>query len=293
MPPSILQIIILGVVQGAAELLPVSSSAHVIAAERLMRLDPSSPEMTYLMVMLHAGTMVAMIAYFWGSWKRSFFANRAVFRDFAFRAALATAATAAVGFPLQLALVRVALRGRPGAQIEDLFSNLPLMAASLAAAGILIVAAGIRSRSAEVSAKEPPGGAVPAGPSFWIGAVQGVCLPFRGFSRSGATISTGMLLGLPRRATEEFSFALAVIITPPVIAREAWRLYKFHAASPGRLDALALALPGLIGMACSFVAGLVALRWLSRWLENGRWHYFGFYCFAAAAGVCLLIGMGY
>jgi undecaprenyl-diphosphatase len=293
--PSLLQIILLGIVQGAAELLPVSSSAHVIAAERLMRLDPSSPEMTYLMVMLHAGTMVAMVAYFWGAWRRSFFASMAVFRDFAARAALATAATALVGYPLQALVVRLVLHGRPGAQVEDLFSNLPLMAACLAAAGVLIVAAGLRTRPAgpEARAAAPSGDAIPTGAAIWIGAVQGVCLPFRGFSRSGATISTGMLVGVGRRAAEEFSFALAVILTPPVIAREAWRLYREHAPSAAGIDAVALAGPGLIGMASSFVAGLVALRWLSRWLENGRWHYFGFYCFAAAAGVCALAEMGF
>ncbi len=295
MPPTLLQIILLGLVQGAAELLPVSSSAHVIAAERLMRLDPSSPEMTYLMVMLHAGTMVAMITYFWGAWRRSFFASRSVFRDFAVRAALATVATAAVGYPLQLIVVKLVLRGRAGAQVEDLFSNLPLMAACLAAAGLLIVVAGLWSGSAEPrgASPAPSDAAIPNGPAIWMGAVQGVCLPFRGFSRSGATISTGMLIGLPRRATEEFSFALAVIITPPVIAREAWRLYKSHPSARNGLDLGALAVPGLIGMVCSFAAGLAALRWLSRWLENGRWHYFGYYCFAAAAGVCVLAGMGY
>jgi undecaprenyl-diphosphatase len=102
-----------------------------------------------------------------------------------------------------------------------------------------------------------------------------------------------MLVGVRRRPAEEFSFALAVILTPPVIAREAWRLYREHAPLAARLDVGALAGPGLVGMACSFVAGLVALRWLSRWLENGRWHYFGFYCLAAAAGVCALSKMGY
>jgi undecaprenyl-diphosphatase len=293
MPPSLLQIIVLGIVQGAAELLPVSSSAHVIAAEKLMRLDPSSPEMTYLMVMLHAGTMVAMFAYFWGAWKRSFFASMAVFRVAAIRAAQATVATALVGYPLQLLVVKVVLRGRPGAQVEDLFSNLPLMAGCLAAAGALIVVAGLRSLPAGGAAAAAPSGTMPADQALWIGAVQGICLPLRGFSRSGATISTGMLRGVPRRLSEEFSFALAVILTPPVIAREAWRLYRAHASPAGALDLGALALPGLIGMACSFGAGLLALRWLSRWLENGHWHYFGYYCFAAAAGVCVLVGLGY
>jgi undecaprenyl-diphosphatase len=56
-----IQILILAIIQGLCELLPVSSSAHVIAAEKLMHLDPKSPEMTMLLVMLHTGTMFAVI----------------------------------------------------------------------------------------------------------------------------------------------------------------------------------------------------------------------------------------
>ena len=78
-----IQILILGIVQGAAELLPVSSSAHVIIAEKLMGLDPSSPEMTFLLVMLHTGTMFAVIAYFWKSWKEHYFSSMAKFKRIA------------------------------------------------------------------------------------------------------------------------------------------------------------------------------------------------------------------
>ena len=98
-----------------------------------------------------------------------------------------------------------------------------------------------------------------------IGIVQGLCLPFRGFSRSGATISTGMLAGVTRQAAERFSFALAVVLTPVVVAREAWRLFKPQegmAALPHGEIAY-LAAPGLVGMVFSFLAGLLALRWLS------------------------------
>jgi undecaprenyl-diphosphatase len=66
------------------------------------------------------------------------------------------------------------------------------------------------------------------GQSIWIGAVQGLCLPFRGFSRSGATISTGMLVGVTKARAEVFSFALAVILTPPAIAREVLRVVHQH-----------------------------------------------------------------
>ncbi|MGA3007627.1 MAG: undecaprenyl-diphosphate phosphatase, partial [Opitutaceae bacterium] len=81
MSPTFFQILILGLIQGAAELLPVSSSAHVIVAEKLMKLDPSSPEMTFILVMLHTGTMFAVIAYFWSAWKTSFFSSAAHFKE--------------------------------------------------------------------------------------------------------------------------------------------------------------------------------------------------------------------
>jgi undecaprenyl-diphosphatase len=295
MSPTLVQIIVLAVVQGAAELLPVSSSAHVIVAEKLMRLDPASPEMLFLLIMLHAGTMGAVIVYFWKSWGRSFFSNRAAAGRAVLWIAAATAVTGVVGWPLKVLIERVVLRGRPGAAVEDLASNLPLLAACLVAAGVVIVAAGLRSRHEgdESGRPETQGDTLSAGPALVVGAVQGLCIPLRGLSRSGATISAGMLVGAPKRACEEFSFALGVVITPPIIAREFQRFYRFRAAGGAAVHVGSLVAPGLIGMAFSFVAGLVALRWLSGWLETGRWHYFGFYCFAAAAGVCILAAMGY
>ena len=120
--------------------------------------------------------------------------------------------------------------------------------------------------------------------------MQGLCIPFRGFSRSGATISTGLFFGVSRRTAEDFSFALAVVLTPPADAREIWRLYQsqdHHLA--GMLPAV---VPSVLGVVFAFLAGLLALRWLSRWLETGRWHYFGIYCLAAAAAVGYLYRIG-
>ncbi len=213
MSPSIIQIAVLGAVQGAAELLPVSSSAHVVVAEKLMRLDAASPEMLFLMVMLHAGTMGAVIAYFWRSWKGSFFSSKAKAGEAAFRLFIASAATVVLVLVLKSVIEGVVLKGRPGAAIEDLTSNLYLMAADLVIAGTLIVVAGLAVPAVSPNAA-PPADPVPPGSAIAIGVVQGLSLPFRGMSRSGSTISTGMLLGVRRRAAEEFSFALAVIITP-------------------------------------------------------------------------------
>ena len=278
---SYFQILILALIQGACELLPVSSSAHVIAAEKLMGLDPASPEMTMLLVLLHTGTMFAVIVYFWKGWQRDYFGSKAQFQWFAIQVILATICTGIVGLGLKVLIEKVFMRGTPHAEIENLFSNLPLIAGALTAVGLLIIYAGLREQN------QPRHADIQPQHSFWIGIVQGLCLPFRGFSRSGATISTGLILGLPKQKLEEFSFALAVVLTPPIIAQEAHRLVKAHALS-GPNSVLHLFAPGLVGMVLSFIAGLLALKLLSRWLEGGRWKFFGFYCLAAAAGVLLI-----
>jgi undecaprenyl-diphosphatase len=274
-------ILILALVQGAAELLPVSSSAHVIVAEKLMGLNPSSPEMTMLLVMLHTGTMFAVIVYFWNGWRRDYFASSGQAQWFVIQVLVATACTCAVGFALKVLIEKVFMRGHEHAEMEDLFNNLPLMAGALAAVGLLIIYAGLREE------KQPRHADVQPEHSVWIGLVQGLCIPFRGFSRSGATISTGLILGLPKQKLEEFSFALVVVLTPLAIAQEGHRLLKEHALS-GDNSVLHLFVPGLVGMVFSFIAGLVALKVLSHFLEGGRWKFFGFYCLAAACGVLAL-----
>src|ERR1017187_8241696 len=106
-----LQILILALIQGACELLPVSSSAHVIAAEKLMGLDPSSPEMTMLLVMLQTGTMFAVLVYFWKGWRRDYFATSAQFQWFAIQVVLATICTGVVGYGLKILIEKVFRRG--------------------------------------------------------------------------------------------------------------------------------------------------------------------------------------
>jgi len=201
---NLLQILILAVVQGAAELLPVSSSAHVIVAEKLMGLDPTAPQMTLLLVMLHTGTMFAVIVYFWQSWRAAYFSSAAAFRSNAAYVIVATMLTGVVGLLLLQAIKHLAAGNSPDFEIEHLFGNARLMAGALAAAGLLIIAS---SRFPEAKDND-----LSLGRAAWIGAVQGLCLPFRGFSRSGATISTGLFLGVSRRRAEEFSFALAVVL---------------------------------------------------------------------------------
>ncbi len=305
--PSLLKVLILAIVQGLAELLPVSSSAHVVVAEKLLGLNPSSPEMTLVLVMLHTGTMFSVIVYFWAQWKHAYFTTSHALKRFAVRAFWATLLTGAVGYPIIEVIERTAFKGHTKGEIEMLFSRLDLVAPALLAAGLLILISGLRERSA--SARSTAGSRpdyersiVLAGENVtfaqagWMGAIQGLCLPFRGFSRSGATISVGLLTGASRQRSERFSFALAVILTPAAIAREALRMVKASHASPAGAQHLSLhagLTAALLGMLFSFLAGLAALRWLSSWLENGRWYWFGIYCLLAGCVVFYLHHLGF
>ncbi len=289
----IYQVIVLAIVQGLAELLPVSSSAHVVVAEKLMGLDPSTPQMTLLLVMLHTGTMFAVIAYFWKQWGKTYFASADAFKRVAVRLIYATFLTGIVGEVLIKVVEHTMFKGAPKAEIEELFGRLDLVAPALACAGLLILIAGLREKGLDAaramkaatasltgdSITRRPSGSVTMRQAGWMGLVQGLCLPFRGFSRSGATISAGMLTHASKERAERFSFALAVLITPFAIGREAMRL--LHATHEAAATGFA------------FLAGLVALKWLSAWLEEGRWYLFGIYCLVASVVVFWLHTRGY
>jgi undecaprenyl-diphosphatase len=239
--------------------------------------------MTFLLVMLHTGTMVAVLVYYWRRWKGLLFSptkadeSRPSPLRFVLAVLLATAVTGALGLSLKVVIERVILEqlmGRQNAEMEELFKNIPLLGTALLLVGILILAASYYEGRND-------GRPLSWATSLWIGLIQGFSLVFRGFSRSGATISLGMIRGLSRHLAEEFSFALAVLLTPPVIGYSMLRLLKKNQWPTGD-KLIELLKPGLIGMVLSCLAGLIALRLLSAMLDKGRWKYFGYYCVVAA-----------
>jgi undecaprenyl-diphosphatase len=285
---------VLALIQGAAELLPVSSSAHVILAAKFMRRDTSTPEFVFLLMMLHTGTMFAVLVYFWQRWKRAMFAAaaspgraRTSPLQFLWMIVLATACTGAVGLALKYLIEKVVferMMGYEKGSVEDLFKNLYLIAGALFAVGMVIIAAGFHETKSASHAISIPS-------AVWIGIVQGLCLPFRGFSRSGATISTALFRGISRPLAEDFSFALAVVLTPPLIVYELYKIWKRAVDIPTLVREQIV--PGLAAAVFSFLAGLVALRLLSAALEQGRWRYFGYYCLGAAVVVATFAWFGY
>src|SRR5512135_1504027 len=159
----LLQLLVLAIVQGAAELLPVSSSAHVIVAEKLMGLDATAPEMTFVLVMLHTGTMFAVIVYFWNAWRRAFLGSARQLRASLVRVVFATGVTGVVGLALLQVIKHVVAGGRPDYEIEELFGDARVMTAGLVAAGLLILVA---SRRADRPVRD-----ISLAQAGWIGAI--------------------------------------------------------------------------------------------------------------------------
>ncbi len=290
------KVVLLAIVQGLAELLPVSSSAHVVVAEKLMGLDPSAPQMTLLLVMLHTGTMFAVIVYFWKKWMLTYFSSGKIFKRFLVQAIWATFLTGVIGEALKVLIEKTYFHSAPKAQIEMLFGQLQIIAPALLAVGVLILISGLVERRQEATGFKSSAGPLDIRQAGWMGIFQGLALPFRGFSRSGSTISIGMITGAAKETAERFSFALAVILTPVVDTMELHRLVKAARASAAMgapIDLHASIAMSLLGAAFSFLAGLIALKWLSSWLESGRWHWFGIYCIAASGVVFYLRAHGF
>jgi undecaprenyl-diphosphatase len=288
-----IHVVILAVVQGLTELLPVSSSAHVIVTAKLLHENMSTPANALLLVMLHTGTMFAVIVYFWWDWVAKFLSSWAKFYSFARFILVSSLLSGAVFLPIDKLVAHILSHGSYHADIEALFNKLNWIAPALAIVGVLILYAGLREARRPEVAKTDVARGIRWVDAITMGVLQGLAIPFRGFSRSGSTISGGLLTGGRRSEIESYSFAMGVAITPLAIGWEVRRVYHRAHLAGIPVHWSAVLAPGILGMLFAFLAGLLALKWLSRWLEQGRWYIFGIYCLAAATVVQILYLRGW
>jgi undecaprenyl-diphosphatase len=272
---TIVQALIMGVVQGLTEFLPVSSSGHLIVVPFLLGWDDAFITSLAFSVMLHIGTLVALLIYFRDDWLRLIPAGLAAIRDRSFRddpdrklAWLLVAAT------LPAALV--------GALFSDIFETqvrqIGLVALTLVVGGaILWIADHVGARSKGMQDVSFP---VAVG----IGAAQAIAL-IPGISRSGISISAGRLAGLEREAAARFAFLMATPITGGAILFEARKLMTGEAGVT--IDAG----PLIAGLLASFVAGIIAIRVMLGYLRTRSLDVFVIYRFVLAA-VVLIVWLG-
>ena len=271
----LLQAVVLGIVQGLTEFLPVSSSGHLLLGQYFLGLDQDRFGLSFD-VALHMGTLVAVVSYFWRDLLRM---ALAFFRSFG-RRDLANDADQRMAYLIIAATVPAAVIGY---FLEGFFEGPAVRSPwvvvfNFVLIGVLFIVGEVVGKRTRRASKLGFGEAV------GIGFAQAAAL-VPGVSRSGATITLGLFLGLRREEAARFSFLMSV----PIIAG-AGSLKVGEVILQG-MDA-AQALLFVVGFVTSAAVGYVTIRFLLNYLTNHSLRAFAFYRFGVAAVVALLLLLG-
>jgi undecaprenyl-diphosphatase len=268
---TVIQAIILGIVQGLTEFIPVSSSGHLVLVPWLLGWQIPHEAAFVFDVLVQLGTLVAVFAYFWGDlWAIA----RGVVQGLAARRPLASA-EARLGWLVALATLPAVVIGYAFKDFfTGTFSDAWMTAAQLLLTAALLVAAeqlGKRLRGLE---------SVNGTDAVVMGLMQALAI-LPGVSRSGATMAGGLARGLDRPAAARFSFLMSV----PVMLGAGLIAAGDLAAIP---NAGEYAAPIAAGFVVAAVVGYAAIAWLLRYLSRGSLYGFAAYC-AAVGAFCLLV----
>jgi undecaprenyl-diphosphatase len=269
----IVQAIVIGVVQGLTEFLPVSSSAHLILVPRVLGWNDPFILSPAFDATLHLGTLVALIVYFWRDLWRYFVAFLRLLRD----RSIAGDPDKKVALLLAISIIPGALLGVGLEGFVDTFFREQLLvvcALLVVGAAILFVAERIARHTREMED-------LTAAQALGIGLAQAFAL-FPGISRSGITISAGLFLGLKREAAARFSFLMA---TPIIAGAGLWKLRELVGGGAGTFDGAALT----AGLVAAAISGLVAIWFLLAYLRRASTDVFGIYRVGAAIVFAVLV----
>jgi len=271
----IIQALVMGLVQGLTEFLPVSSSGHLIVVPALLGWDDPFITSLAFSVMLHLGTLAALLAYFRADWLRLVPAGLTALRErrfagdddrrLAWLLAVATIPAVFAGLALNDA-------------IETVFRQIGLVALMLVVGGAILWLADRHGRRD----REIAGLTFPI--ALGVGAAQALAL-VPGISRSGISISAGLFAGLSRESAARFSFLMATPITALAGAYETFNLITGDAGDGATAEML------VVGMIAALVSGLVAIHGLLRFLRTHPTHVFVAYR-VALAGVVVVAWLG-
>ncbi len=248
----LVQALVMGITQGLTEFLPVSSSGHLIVVPYLLKFhDPFIDSLAFT-VMLHLGTLVALLAYFWADWVRLVPAGLAAIRDRSLRddpdrrlAWLLVVAT------IPASIVGVLLND----PIENAFREPALVAVTL------VVGAAILWLADRLGARDKGVDGVTFPIAFGIGVAQAVAL-VPGISRSGISISAARFAGLDREAAARFSFLMATPIVAGAGAFETLKLVRGQAGVSVETG------PLIVGLVAAVIAGFAAIALTLRFLRT-------------------------
>jgi len=249
-----LQAIILGVIQGLTEFLPVSSSGHLELAKVIMGNDELGAASILMTVVLHFATALSTIVVFrkdvWEILTGLFSDNES--RQFALKIIASMVPAAAVGVILE-------------EQIDSLFTNNILLVCCMLLVTALLLFVADRAKTTDKG--------VSYSNAVLIGISQAIAI-MPGISRSGATISTSVLLGIDREKAARFSFLMVV---PLIFGKIAKDLLDGEFVN-SQVDFVELGL----GFAAAFFTGLLACTWMIKLVKNSQLKHFAYYCVVVA-----------
>ncbi len=273
---SLLSSILLGLVQGIAEFLPISSSGHLAIAEHLLNVSGATEIPDFFDVLLHLGTLVAVFVAYWSDIRDMILELISGVRDLAHRntpdpipPARRMILLIIVGtLPLFLVLPVKDL-------VEGLSDNMYFVAGALLVTGCLLFA------SDRVRHGRKDGAQRHADDVLIVGVAQAIAT-CPGISRSGTTITAGCFVGFERKFAVRFSFLLSI---PPSWGPTSLSLKD---AVEAGIDWAILLCRYLVGVAVSAVVGYACIRLLKMIAAKGRFGWFAYYCWFAGAATLLL-----
>lgn len=271
----IFQAVVIGIVQGLTEFLPVSSSAHLTVLPPLLGWEDPFLNSAAFAVMLHMGTLVALLVYFWRDLLRLIAAGWDAVRE----RRIGDDPDRRLAFLLLVSVVPAALIGALFEEFFDTYFRDGLLWIPV----ILVVGAGLLWLAEHLGRRDRGLDRLTLRDAITIGLAQALAL-FPGISRSGVTIAAGLLLGLRRDDAARFAFLMGI---PIIAGAGAWKTREIIAAPPpsGEVGAL------VAGMVAAAISGLFAIRFLLRYLRSNSTGLFIIYRLGFAALVAVLLLM--
>ena len=276
-----LQALVLGALQGITELFPISSLGHTVLLPGVLgwSVDQSDPAFLAFLVATHFATALVLLAFYAAQWLRIV---RGMLRSLAEREVTLANADGRLGWLLVLATIPAGLAGLLFQdQVRILFASPRIAAAFLVANGVVLLGGEALRRRAETRDGLPLA-TLPWWRALAIGAAQVLAL-VPGFSRTGVTMSGGLVAGLAHPDAARFAFLLA---TPIIFAASVLKLPEFFASSNS-----ASLLPTVLGMVAAAVCAYASVRYLTRYFTVNTLRPFAIYCIAAGALASVLLGL--
>jgi undecaprenyl-diphosphatase len=268
-----IQALIMGIVQGLTEFIPVSSSGHLVLVPWLFGWEDPFITSVAFTVILHMGTLVALLAFFWRDWVKLIPAGLATIRDRSFKGD----PDRKMAFLLVVATIPAVLVGPIfESKLEDLVREPARIAL------MLCVGAAILWLADRWGSKQRDETSLSFGDSLVIGVAQVIAL-VPGISRSGISISAGLFMGLNREAAARFSFLMA---TPVIAGAGVWEARKFITGEAGPSPEMNVV---AIGFIASLISGFLAIRFMLAFLKRRPLTAFVAYRVAAAILVFVVL----